>query len=333
MKRTKNIVCLGIEGTAHTFGIGIVDSKGNILADERDMYKPPLGRGIIPNDAAEHHKRLKEKILENALTKANLSLDDIDIFSYSAGPGLAPCLLVTANFAIELSKKIKKPLIPVNHPCAHLEIGKLTTDSQDPVFLYLSGGNTQIIAYVDGIYRIFGETEDIPVGNCFDVVAREMNLPMPGGPEIEKLAKGGKYVKLPLVIKGMDVSFSGILTAAKKLINRGVSKEDIAFSLQETCFSMLVEVTERAMAHIDKNEVLLIGGVAANKRLQEMLKIMCNDRGGRFFVVPEEYSGDQGIMIAWNGILQNNSGWKDPNILNRKINSNWRIDDVEVTWM
>jgi len=259
-----------------------------------------------------------------------LGLEDIDIISYAAGPGLPPCLLIGANFAIELSKKHKKLLIPVNHCAAHLEIGKLMTGTKDPVFVYLSGGNTQIIAFAGGRYRIFGETEDAPLGNCLDVVAREMGFQMPGGPEIEKLAKKGKYVELPYVVKGMDVSFSGIMTAAIKLLKKGIPKEDVAYSLQETCFAMLTEVTERALAHTGKEEVLLVGGVAANKRLQKMMQIMCEERGAKFYVVPKRYSGDNGVMIAWAGLLAYRSGWKPD--FKDKIRPKWRIDEVEITW-
>lgn len=327
----KELVCLGIEGTAHTFGIGIINESGEILSDEKDTYIPKIGKGIVPNEAREHHEKVSEKVLANNLEKSGLSWNDIDFIAYSAGPGLPPPLIFTAKFASELSKKYKKPLIPVNHCCAHLEIGKLKTKAKDPIFVYLSGGNTQIISLVEGRYRIFGETLDIPLGNCLDIVAREMKLSMPGGAEIEKLAKEGKkYIELPYVVKGMDVSFSGILTAALKLLKKGLAKEDIAYSLQENCFAMLTEVTERALAHTGKEEVLLVGGVAANKRLQEMMRIMCEERGAKFYVVPAKYSGDNGVMIAWVGILAQKSGWK-PNFRD-KIKPKWRIDDVEITW-
>ncbi|MEM7826278.1 MAG: KEOPS complex N(6)-L-threonylcarbamoyladenine synthase Kae1 [Candidatus Aenigmatarchaeota archaeon] len=322
----EKILCLGIESTAHTFGVGIVREDGKILADERSVYKPPLGKGIIPHEAAEFHKKNKEVVLEEVLRKSNLKIEEVDVIAYAAGAGLPPCLIVGANFAKELSEKFKKPLIPVCHQIAHLEIGKLMTKAEDPVFVYLSGGNTQIIAFVENVYRVFGETEDIPIGNCLDVVAREMGLPMPGGPEIEKLAKNGKYVELPYVVKGMDVSYSGVATAAINLLKKGVKKEDVAFSLQETCFAMLTEVTERALAHTEKNEVLLVGGVAANKRLQEMMKKMCEGRNAKLYVVPAEYSGDNGVMIAWTGLLAYKSNWKPE--FKDIIKPKWRIDEV-----
>jgi N6-L-threonylcarbamoyladenine synthase/protein kinase Bud32 len=295
------------------------------------VYIPKLGQGIVPHEAKLHHEKAAKTVLEEALNKSKLSLDDIDIISYSAGPGIPPPLLFTANFALELSRKYNKPSIPVNHCCTHLEIGKLMTKTKDPIFVYLSGGNTQIIAFVERRYRIFGEALDISVGNCIDVVAREMNLPMPGGPEIEKIAKFGKYIELPYVVKGMDVSFSGIQTAAINLLKKGVAKEDVAYSLQEICFSMLVEVTERALAHTGKEEVLLVGGVAANKRLQEMISIMCDERGAKFYVVPPEYSSDNGVMIAWCGLLHYKYGCV-PKVKD-KILPKWRIDQVPICWI
>jgi N6-L-threonylcarbamoyladenine synthase/protein kinase Bud32 len=329
----KELISLGIESSAYAFGVGIVTEAGKILANEKVVYKPKAGQGLVPNEAQEFHLNNSKNVLKSALEKAKLSIEDIDIISYTAGAGMPLCLLVGANLAISLSKKFKKPLVPVCHQVAHLEIGKLTTQAKDPIFLYLSGGNTQIIAFTEGKYRIFGETEDVPVGNCLDMAAREMKLPMPGGVEIEKLAVNGKYIELPYVVKGMDLSFSGIATAAISLLKKGISKEDISYSLQETCFAMLTEVTERAIAHTNKEEVLLVGGVAANKRLQEMISIMCKERGANFFVVPQEYAQDNGAQTAWVGVLAYNSCWKNSNILKNKINSKWRIDDVEITWV
>jgi N6-L-threonylcarbamoyladenine synthase len=321
------MICLGIESTAHTFSVGIVDDK-KILANEKSVYIPKKGFGIIPKEAAQHHSENALETLRNALRKAKLKMDDIDIIAFSQGPGLPQCLRIGTVFARTLSLKYNKPLIPVNHCVAHIEIGKLTTESKDPVVLYLSGGNTQVIAFTGGMYRIFGETQDIPIGNALDNLARGLNLEMPGGPQIESLAKNGKYVELPYVVKGMDLSFSGLVTEAIKKYKQGVKPEDIAYSFQETCFAMLTEVTERAVAHTDKEEVLLVGGVAANKRLQEMLKIMTSERGAKFFVVPQEYAGDNGSMIAWTGILAYQKGYKIL-IEDSRIKQKWRVDEIE----
>jgi N6-L-threonylcarbamoyladenine synthase len=319
------MICLGIESTAHTFSVGIVDDK-KIIANEKSVYIPKKGFGIIPKEAAQHHSENALDVLRKTLDK--IKMNDIDIIAFAQGPGLPQCLRIGAVFARALSLKYKKPLISVNHCLAHIEIGKLMTEAKDSVVLYLSGGNTQVIAFTEGRYRVFGETQDIPIGNALDNLARGLNLEMPGGPKIESLAKNGKYIELPYVVKGMDLSFAGLTTEAVKRFEKGNKTEDVAFSFQETCFAMLTEVTERAVAHTDKEEVLLVGGVAANKRLQEMLKIMTSERGAKFFVVPQEYAGDNGAMIAWTGVLAHQKGYDIP-IEKSQIKQKWRIDEVE----
>lgn len=322
------MICLGIETTSHTFGIGIVDEKGNVLTNERSFYTPKKGSGIIPRDAAQHHSENASTVLKKALTNSKLKMSDIDIIAFSAGPGLPQCLRIGAVFARALALKHDKPLVPVNHCVAHIEVGKMTTKSKDPVVLYLSGGNTQVIAFAEGKYRVFGETQDVPIGNALDMLARGLNLEMPGGPKIESLAKKGNYIELPYVVKGMDLSFAGLTTEAIKKFSNGAKAEDVAYSFQETCFAMLTEVTERAVAHTDKEEVMLVGGVAANKRLQEMLRIMCEERGAKLFVVPMEYAGDNGVNIAWTGILAYQKRY-EVSIEDSHIKQKWRVDEVE----
>jgi len=320
---------LGIESTAHTFGVGIVDEKGKIIFDERSVYKPPLGEGMLPRKVFEFHAGNAAKIVNDALNCINIK--GLKVVSFSQGPGLPNCLSLGATIARYLALKYKKTLEGVNHPVAHVEIAKLLTGCRDPVIVYCSGGNTQIIALTGGRYRIFGETLDIPIGNAFDVLARILGLEMPGGPKIEELAKKGKWVDVPYVVKGMDFSFSGIVTECERLYKKGVKKEDIAFSFQETCFSMLTEAAERALAHTEKEEVLVTGGVAANGRFQEMLKTMCEDRGAKFFAVPIKYAGDNGVMIAWTGMLMYKSGIK-MKIKESGIKKDWRIDEIDVKW-
>lgn len=323
--------CLGIESTAHTFGIGIVSFDGKILANAKDAVTTEKG-GLIPNEVVKHHTAVKEKILDEALKQAGIKLEDIKLVAYSRGPGLTPAILgVGQRFAQELARKLDVPLVGVNHSVAHLTIGNLVTGAKDPVYLYVSGPNTQVIAMAGKRYRIFGETLDTGLGNMLDKFAREAGLGFPGGPKIEKLAIGGRYVELPYSVKGMDVSFSGILTKARTLLKQGVALKDLCFSLQETCFAMLAEVAERAMAHTGKKELLLIGGVAANKRLCEMLEEMCKARSAKFHAVPLQYSGDQGVMIAWQGVLQHKAGEaRTPE--QADIAPYERTDEVEVTW-
>ena len=324
--------CLGIESTAHTFGVGIVDSQGNVLANERSTYNPKKGTGFIPAEMAEHHTQNALKIMELALKKSKLKIENIDTIAFSQGPGIPNALRVGAAIARYIACKYDHQLIGVNHCIAHIEIGRLTTKCIDPVILYLSGGNTQVIAFAENRYRIFGETQDIAVGNAIDNMARYIALQFPYGPSFdETAAKGKKYIELPYVVKGMDLSFSGILTAAKKKFKTGASKADTCYSFQETCFAMLTEVTERALAHTGKKEVLLVGGVAASKRLQEMVKAMCEARGAKVYIVPKEFSGDQGAMIAWAGLLACKSGQKTK-IENSDIIQKWRTDEVDIVW-
>ena len=225
-------VILGIESTAHTFGIGIV-KDGKILANVKDMYTTDKG-GIIPIDAAKHHKEKSNGIYEKALQDSNIKENEITAIAFSQGPGLAPCLMEGLRFTKELSLKLRKPVVPVNHCVAHLEVGKIS-GSKDPVMLYTSGSNTQVIAYASGKYRIFGETLDLGVGNFIDNFARYLNLGFPGGPKIQKLAESGKnYIELPYTVKGMDIALSGILTNLKqKIESKKYSNEDLAYSMQE----------------------------------------------------------------------------------------------------
>jgi len=293
------MVVLGIESTAHTFGVGIV-KDGKVLANINKTYTTEKG-GIIPMEAAKHHFENKNEIYFEALDASGVDEKEIDAIAFSQGPGLAPCLIEGMKFAKELFKRLKKPLVGVNHCIAHLEIGK-TVGAKDPVMLYVSGANTQIIAYEAGKYRIFGETLDIGVGNFIDNFARYAGIGFPGGPKIEELAKQSKnYIELPYKVKGMDVALSGILTNLKQKLEKKYFLNDLAYSMQETVFAMLVETAERALAHTGKKELLLGGGVACNKRLQEMCKIMCRERGVKFFVPEKSLLVDNGAMIAYLG--------------------------------
>jgi len=328
-------IILGIESTAHTFGIGIV-KDGKILANVKKTYTTEKG-GIIPTEAAKHHRENKTEIYSEALEKAGINEKDIDAIAFSQGPGLSPCLLVGLKFAKELSLKLKKPVIPVNHCIAHLEIGKIT-NAREPVMLYVSGANTQIIAYSSNKYRIFGETLDLGVGNFIDTFARLLDLGFPGGPKVQELAKSGKnYIELPYVVKGMDISLSGILTNLRQKKESGkYTPEDLCYSMQETVFAMLVETAERALAHTGKKELLLGGGVACNTRLQEMCRIMCEEREDKvkLFVPENSLLVDNGAMIGFLGEIMFKKGIKfsGKDAENLDINPRQRTDEVEVSW-
>jgi len=308
-----------------------VNSRGKILSNVSKVYVPPKG-GIHPRDAAQFHAANAKPALDEALRRAKVKLNDIDLIAFSAGPGLGPCLRTAATAARALSAWLRVPILGVNHCVAHVEIGRLTEGAEDPVTLYVSGGNTQVIAFDAGRYRVFGETLDIPVGNCIDVFAREVGLPHPGGPQVERLAREGKkYIPLPYVVKGMDLSFSGLMTEAARKHRAGADLRDLCFSLQETAFAALVEVTERAVAHTEKKEVMLTGGVAANRRLREMLELMASEHGAKFFVPPIELCGDQGAMIAWTGILAYKHGVRQK-LEETTVQQRVRTDEVDIPW-
>ncbi len=326
------MICIGIEGTAEKTGVGIVDSEGNILASQGKQLIPESG-GIHPREAAEHHAAAIVPLIKDALKESKLSIDKINLVAFSRGPGLGPALRTTATAARSLALSLNVPIIGVNHCIGHVEIGRLTTGAEDPVSLYVSGGNTQVIAYESERYRVFGETLDIAMGNCLDQFAREVGLGHPGGPKVEELAdKADEYIKLPYAVKGMDLSFSGLLTAALRKHEAGAPLNDVCYSLQETAFSMLVEVTERALAHTKKDEVMLCGGVAANSRLREMISVMADEHFAEFYMPPIKYCGDNGAMIAWMGQLMYKYGLKQE-IDETTVIQKYRTDQVNVPWM
>ena len=325
---------VGIESTAHTFGVGVLDINGKILSNIKDSYTTSEG-GMIPMEVRAHHVRVSEGIFEKALKEAGVKKEDIEAVAFSAAPGLAPCLLEGMSFAKRLAQELNVKIIEVNHCVAHLIIGE-SIGARDPVMLYASGANTQIVAFEGGKFRVFGETLDLGVGNFIDTIARSMNLGFPGGKKIEKLAldyNGGEgLLELPYSVKGMDVSFSGLQTKIRNLIEKGEDNGRVAYALQETIFAMLVEVTERALAHTGKKELLLGGGVACNTRLQEMCKKMCRERGVKFFCPDKSLLVDNGAMIGYLGLKMFRAGLGTLDYNSVDINPRERTDEVEVLW-
>jgi len=322
-------IVLGIESTAHTFGVGIASSTGKILANVNSVYTPKSG-GIHPREAAQHHSQIAPEIIKEAFKVSGVSPSQLEGIAFSAGPGMGPCLRVGATIARALSLRLNIPLISVNHGVAHIEIGRLTTRCRDPVVLYVAGGNTLIASYKDGRYRIFGETLDIAAGNCLDVFGIKACIGTMPNPEI-RAREGKKFYYLPYKVKGMDVSFSGILTTALKLLKEGARLEDVCYSLIETVFSMLTEVTERALAFTEKNEVLIVGGLSRSVRLREMVEEMVKLHDARLMIVPQEYAGDNGAMIAWTGVLQLLTN-QTVTVEESRVKPRFRLDEVELMW-
>ncbi len=312
---------LGLEGTAWNLSAALFHD--DLIALRSDPYRPPTG-GIHPREAAQHHAARMREVLAPILATAGRPA----AVAFSQGPGLGPCLRTVATAARALALALEVPLVGVNHCLAHVEIGRFATGCEDPIVLYASGANTQVIGFLAGRYRVFGETLDVGLGNALDKFARSRGLPHPGGPQIEHLARDGGLIDLPYTVKGMDLAFSGLVTAASA---SQAPLEDVCHSLQETGFAMCVEVTERALAHAGKEEVLLVGGVGANRRLQQMLAEMCEDRGAGFFVPEPVYLGDNGAMIAYTGRLQLAHGMTVP-VSESRVDPNYRIDQVPCPW-
>jgi N6-L-threonylcarbamoyladenine synthase len=312
------MLCLGVESTAHTFSCAVLEKKGKkgkILSDVRKIYHPPEGEGIHPREASRHHVENSAKVLSESFQNANVNVRDLDMVAYAAGPGLGPCLRVGAVVARSLSSYYKIPIYPVNHAIGHIELGKLLTGAKNPLVLLVS---------------VFGETLDITLGQLLDQFGRSIGFASPCGKQIEDLAnKSTTYVSLPYVVKGNDVSYSGLLSATKSIISEGI--ENACFSLQETAFAMISEAVERALAFTEKKEFLIVGGVAANKRLSEMLQSVCRRQRCKFFASPLNYSGDCGSQIAWTGLLE--SSVKDGvNLAETFVKQSWRLDTVDIDY-
>ncbi|KAH9822751.1 tRNA N6-adenosine threonylcarbamoyltransferase [Teratosphaeria destructans] len=383
-------IALGLESSANKLGVGIIlhpavtphhhaaepesppdsayisDEEANaiqrktleesqpvqILANLRHTYNSPPGTGFLPKDTAAHHRRWVVRLVKQAMKQANVTVDQIDCICYTKGPGMGAPLASAALSARMLSQLWDKPLVGVNHCVGHIEMGRAITGADNPVVLYVSGGNTQVIAYSAQRYRIFGEALDIAVGNCLDRFARVLNIPNDPAPgyNIEQLAKKGKVlIELPYAVKGMDVSFSGILARveelAKKLeasqkssqpwmdseTNEPITREDLCFTLQETVFAMLVEITERAMAHVGARQVLIVGGVGCNERLQQMMGMMAAERNGSVYATDERFCIDNGIMIAHAGLLAWKMGFRTP-LEESTFTQRFRTDEVLINW-
>jgi universal protein Kae1 len=325
------MVVLGIESTAHTASVGLVSDTAEVLGLASDMYRPPSG-GIHPREAANHHVEVLPDLVRRALESARVDPSEIAAVAFAQGPGLGPCLRAGATVARMLSLAWEKPLVPVNHCVAHVEIARVLSGLDDPLLLYASGGNTQVIAYGRGRYRVLGETLDIGIGNFLDKLWIELGGTFPGGPALELEARQGSVLhELPYSVHGMDVAFSGMLTAALALHRKGVGRPDLAYSVECTAYAMLTEITERALAHRRRESVVLGGGVACNERLRSMVRTMVEERGGTMFAPPRAMCIDNGAMIAWTGILAWGAGLAVP-VEASAVQPRQRTDLVPTPW-
>jgi N6-L-threonylcarbamoyladenine synthase len=332
------VIIVGIESTAHTFGIGVVRDNGEnfILADERVKYEPKEG-GIHPREVSRFFAEKGPDVLKKVFEKSGIDPKNLDAIAVALGPGMGPCLRVGATIARAIASYLDKPLIPVNHAVAHIEIGIKLTKLRDPVIVYLSGGNTAVVALVNKRYRVFGETLDIALGNLLDSFARDVGLAPPyvvnGMHVVDRCAeKGSKILKdFPYVVRGQDVSFSGLYTVAIKAFKKGEDIHDICLTLREIAYNSMLEVAARALMHTKKREIMVVGGVAASPVLREKLKMLAERYSVDLGIVPPSYAVDNGVMIAWTGLLMYRVGITvEPK--KAVVNQRWRVDEVDIVW-
>jgi N6-L-threonylcarbamoyladenine synthase/protein kinase Bud32 len=325
---------LGVEGTAWCASAAVYDARRDDFRIHSDAYQPESG-GIHPREAAEHMQEAVPSVIADALADARDRHDGdgapVDAVAFSRGPGLGPCLRIVGTASRALAQTLGVPLAGANHMVAHLEIGRYRSGFQSPVCLNASGANAHLLGYRDGRYRVLGETMDTGVGNAIDKFTRHVGWSHPGGPKVEAHAKKGEYVDLPYVVKGMDFSFSGIMSAAKQAYDDGVPVEDVCRGLEETVFAMLAEVTERALSLTGSDELVLGGGVAQNDRLTRMLREMCAARGAEFFAPEPRFLRDNAGMIALLGAKMYAAG-DTVAVEDSSVDANFRPDAVPVTW-
>ena len=319
------------EGSSELASDGVYDEANPSDPDsvfiETDAYQPDSG-GIHPREAAEHMSDAIPEVIETALDAAD---GPIDAVAFSRGPGLGPCLRTVGTAARALAQTLDVPLVGVNHMVAHLEIGRQQSGFDSPVCLNASGANAHVLGYRNGRYRVLGETMDTGVGNAIDKFTRHLGWSHPGGPKVEETAEDGEYTELPYVVKGMDFSFSGIMSAAKDAADDGAAVEDVCYALQENVFAMLTEVAERALSLTGSDELVLGGGVGQNARLREMLQEMCDQRGADFYAPDPRFLRDNAGMIAVLGAEMARAG-DTLGIEESAVDPNFRPDEVPVSW-
>jgi glycoprotease/Kae1 family metallohydrolase len=264
------------------------------------------------------------------LAASGIRLREVDLFSFSRGPGIGQCLRVSCAGAKYLAAKCGKPVVGVNHCAAHLEVSRGLLGMKDPLYVYVSGANTQLIVANrtknSPRYLVLGETLDMGLGNLFDVFAREAGIFPSHGGEVARLAQEGEYFPLPYTVKGMNFAFAGLLTSAVKAAGAR-RKEDVCHSLMETSFAELCEAAERALCLTGKREVTVCGGVAQNARFCQMLSMVAKEHGARFGTVAPEYNADNGAMIAYLGLLEHARGVR-ADAANLRPDGYWRVDEV-----
>lgn len=302
---------LAIESSCDETSVSIIEDGikdlGTVILSQIDIHK--MYGGVVPEIASRYHVENITIVIEEALLKSNLTMDDIDAIAVTYGPGLIGSLLVGVIAAKTLAYIHNKPLIPVHHIMGHIYANNLVKPLTFPLIaLVVSGGHTELVYMKDNYsFEIIGSTLDDAVGESYDKVARVLDLPYPGGPLVDKLAHLGTdsyNLPLPLNDESYNFSFSGIKSAVINLTHneeqRGniINKEDLACSFQNRVVTILTKKTLKALKEYNVNNLILAGGVAANKGLRETLTKMCEDNNINLTIPPILYCTDNAAMIG-----------------------------------
>ena len=329
-------IILGIESSCDETSIAIIkdgELLSNVVATQIEMHQK-FG-GVMPELASRLHCENALFVLDEALKKANIKLEDVDAFAFTRGPGLIGALHIGMQVAKTLAMLYNKPLIPVHHLAGHIYANEFVKPLQFPLLsIVVSGGNTEFVYMKkDMDFEIIGETKDDAIGECFDKVARTLGLPYPGGIPIDKLSKEGKHtydLPFPLHDDSLNFSYSGLKTAVINLVNnektRGneIRVADLCKSFQDVAISMVMDRLDKAIKRYEIKQVVLAGGVSANSYLREQMHKRLDNSGIDLIVPPIWCTTDNAAMIVrlaehlWKlGVVAPSDISCDPN---------WRID-------
>lgn len=312
----KDIYILAIESSCDETSVSIVKNGNEDIATtintQIDIHK--MYGGVVPEIASRLHLENITLVIDETLRKANMSVNDVDAVAVTYSPGLLGSLLVGLESAKTLSLVYNKPFIKVNHMLGHIAANNIGNTLEYPLIsLIISGGHTDLIYMKDErSFEYIGSTLDDAIGECYDKVARILDMPYPGGPNVEKLASKGKdNVKMPDILNdnSYNFSFSGIKSHVNNLVHnhkqRGedYSKEDIACSFQNKVTSSLVNKSLKALKDYNVKNFCVAGGVSSNSFIRESLTIMCKDNGIKIFISDKKYCTDNATMIGAAGYL------------------------------
>jgi len=314
MNEKKDVLILAIESSCDETAAAVVKNGRQVLSNviSSQIALHTLYGGVVPEIASRMHVENVTIVIEECLKKANMQIEQIDAIAVTYGPGLIGCLLVGVSAATTLSYIYNKPLIPVHHIAGHIYANNLVNKMQYPLIaLVVSGGHTDLI-YMEDEYKFkrIGGTLDDAVGECYDKVARVINVPYPGGPLIDKLSYQGKdtyNLPLPLDDESYNFSFSGIKSAVINLVHnetqRGneIRKEDIACSFQNRVVEILSKKTMRALKKYNVKNLIIAGGVSANSGIRNRFTELCKNNNVNLTIPNIKYCTDNATMIAAAG--------------------------------